>query len=115
MKRHVSRSNKLLFLLLYWSPRVLALGFSLFLSLFALDVFSEPNWGLGLIMHLLPSLVILALTAIAWKWARVGGGLFLVTSMLMGLFFHSVWLAAPVAVVGGLFWVSGLNRLKSAK
>jgi len=41
---------------LFWTPRLACLGFAIFLSLFALDVFSEGNgfWKtiLGLLIHL---------------------------------------------------------------
>ena len=56
---------------IFWSPRVLAILFAMFLSVFALDVFSEGNvFGetvLALLMHLVPTyLVVIGL--IIGKW-----------------------------------------------
>ncbi len=56
---------------LFWLPRVLTIGFILFISMFALDVFEE---GLGfwrtigaLFMHLIPTWVLVVMLAVAWK------------------------------------------------
>ena len=46
----------------HWSPRVLSILFALFLSIFALDVFSEgyafAETILALLMHLIPTALI---------------------------------------------------------
>lgn len=65
---------------LYWSPRILAIFFAAFLSLFALDVFSE-GYGFGetliaLVMHLVPTLIVVVALVIAWRWEWVGAVLF---------------------------------------
>ena len=58
--------------LLFWTPRVLCLLFAVFLSLFALDVFNEGYgfWKtiLALLMHLIPTWIVLAILAISWRW-----------------------------------------------
>jgi len=58
-----------------WLPRILSIVFILFLSLFALDVFSEYK-GLAvaapLLIHLLPSLTLFCIVIIAWKHELVG-------------------------------------------
>lgn len=63
-----------------WFPRILAVLFALFLSVFALDVFAEPNgfWTtlVALLMHLVPSAIVIAVLAIAWRWEAVGAALF---------------------------------------
>jgi hypothetical protein len=70
MKRPVKRW-------LFWTPRVLCIGFAVFISLFALDVFQEGAgfWrtmaALG--MHLIPAGIVLVLLALAWRWEWVGG------------------------------------------
>jgi hypothetical protein len=52
-----------------WAPRVFALGVAAFLALFALDVFEEglgfPQVLVPLRMHLIPTFVLLAVTALA--------------------------------------------------
>ena len=67
--------------LLFWTPRVLCLLFALFISLFALDVFGE-GYGFwetlwALLMHLVPTIAVLIVLAIAWRWEWVGGILFI--------------------------------------
>ncbi len=66
--------------LLYWTPRILGILFAAFLSLFALDVFNE-GYGPGetviaLVMHLVPTFVVVAALVIAWRWEWVGAVLF---------------------------------------
>ena len=107
----------------YWLPRVLSIGFVLFLSLFALDVFSDyQGWdaALPLLMHLLPSLVLLGLIAIAWKYDLAGTIIFFtfagVYIWTAGLDRHWSWYAAisgPAVLVGILFFLSWLQKNKS--
>ena len=66
--------------LLLWSPRILGVLVCLFLSLFALDAFGGgktfiqalPDFGI----HVAPMLVLLAVVAVSWRWAWVGGLVF---------------------------------------
>jgi hypothetical protein len=66
--------------ILFWAPRVLAILFALFVSLFALDVFGAGYgfWGtiLALFMHLIPVYVLLIALAVAWRWEWAGALLF---------------------------------------
>jgi hypothetical protein len=75
--------------LLFWLPRVVALLFAAFVSLFALDVFGAGYtfWEtvLALAMHLLPVGILLVGILIAWRWEWVG------TLFLMG---WAVWYLA---------------------
>ena len=96
--------------LLYWAPRILALLYIAFISMFALDSFSEPNWPIALFMHLIPSLILAGVTAIAWKREFVGGILFLALAVAFTLFFQSFVLAAPIFVIGVLL-LAGNTRL----
>lgn len=65
------------------APRALGIGFALFLSVFALDVFETPagvvDTMIGLTIHLMPTFVLLLTVALAWRreWlgALVFGGL----------------------------------------
>ena len=61
---------------IYWTPRILCIVFALFISMFALDVFSEGYTGLeivlALFMHLVPTYIIVALLLVAWKWEWIG-------------------------------------------
>lgn len=68
-----------------WLPRILSIVFILFLSLFALDVFSEYK-GLAVVVpfliHLLPSLTLLCIVIIAWKYELIGAIAFIGFAML---------------------------------
>lgn len=88
---------------LYWAPRILAIVFTVFLSVFALDVFSEPQWMMGLIVHLIPSFILCLLTAVAWKHEKWGGALFILFGLAVIIFFHSITLSVPPFIIGGLF------------
>ena len=99
--------------LLYWFPRILGVACVLFLSLFALDVFSEyTGWSivLPLLIHLAPALLLLVAVAIAWKYDLFG------TYVFFGFALWYVWsagldrpwswyafIAGPAALVGALF------------
>jgi hypothetical protein len=66
---------------LHWVPRGLAVLFAVFISLFALDVFSEGQ-PLGellvdLTMHLVPTALIVVALLVAWRWPAAGGVAFL--------------------------------------
>ena len=65
---------------LYWAPRILSILLAVFISLFALDVFSEgyPFWEaiLALVIHLVPTYLVIIATVIAWKWEIIGGSIF---------------------------------------
>ncbi|MFA5083788.1 MAG: hypothetical protein WC475_00160 [Candidatus Paceibacterota bacterium] len=109
--------------IIYWLPRILSIGFILFLSLFALDVFSEySGWNavLPLLIHLLPSLVLIGIVIVAWKYELAGAIAFLGFAVFYvcaaGLNRPWSWYASisgPSAVVGILFLVSWFQKKKS--
>jgi hypothetical protein len=114
MKRPVKR-------LLFWAPRILCILFAVFVSLFALDVFGEGYgfWGtmLALLMHLIPTGVILIVLAISWRWEWVGGVLFIALGVLYlvmawGRLHWSAYLliSGPLFLVGVLFLINWLYR-----
>jgi hypothetical protein len=99
--------------LIFWTPRILTILFALFLGLFALDVFNE---GLGfwktllaLFMHLIPTWLVLAALAIAWRWEWAGAVLF---AGLGALYIVQAWgrfpLATYVLISGPLFLLATL-------
>jgi hypothetical protein len=93
---------------MYWLPRVMAILFIGFISVFALDVFSEPMWLPALLMHSIPSFILITLTIVAWKHERLGGVIFVGVGCLW-LFssrFESLIVSIPIIVLGGLFWGS---------
>jgi len=107
--------------ILRWTPRVLCLLFAAFISLFAFDVIGESRgfWptALALLMHLIPTGILLVLLAVSWRWEWVGGVLFpalgifyLVT--FRGRFHWSAYMAiaGPLLLVGALFLLSWRQR-----
>ncbi|HJN05246.1 MAG TPA: hypothetical protein QF480_01395, partial [Bacteroidales bacterium] len=61
---------------LFWTPRILVIIFAAFISLFALDVFSENKGFLetfiALLMHLIPTAIIIISLVVAWRWELFG-------------------------------------------
>ena len=100
--------------ILFWTPRVMVMLFAVFVSLFALDVFTEGynfrETMIALIMHLIPTAVILIVLAIAWRWEWLGGILFIgfgvlyiVTSWDRVDWTAYLMISGPLFLVGTLF------------
>jgi hypothetical protein len=85
---------------LHWAPRILGILGIIFISLFALDAFqagipvSKMLTGFG--MHLVPSILLLIFLLIAWKFALVGGIIFILVSLI------------PFFFLSNTFWVNGM-------
>jgi len=112
-----------------WMPRILSIVFILFLMIFSLDVF-EPGLGareiaIGLFMHNIPALILLAVVVISWKHEIVGGVVFILAGiayiammLATGRFGVGMWLsfliiAGPAFLIGILFilnWMKKENR-----
>ena len=115
--------NQLSARLLYWSPRILAIAFALFLSLFALDVFDEVHgfWvtALAFSIHLVPALIVVAVLIAAWRWEWVGAVAYaLLTALYLwwGLpkrpFLGVLTIATSLIVIAGLFLANWIERPK---
>ena len=109
--------------LLYWTPRILCLLFAAFISIFALDVFSEGySFGetvVALFMHLVPTFVVLIVLTISWHWEWVGAVTFAVLGVLYivwawGKFHISayIFISGPLFVTAGLFLANWVLRAK---
>jgi hypothetical protein len=106
---------------LYWAPRLLCILFAAFLSLFALDVFGEgKGFGettLALLIHLVPTYILVIALIIAWRWELIGGILFICFGLV-----YIVWtwgrfpivaygaIAGPLFLVGILFLLNWKKR-----
>ena len=109
---------------LFWAPRLLCIAFIVFLSLFALDAFSEFHgfWLVtaALLIHLIPSFIVAIVLALAWKWEWVGGVCFCAaaTYYAMTNLRHPNWIlsiSGPLFMVAALFLVTWLSRVRSTK
>lgn len=100
--------------LLYWAPRVLAMLFAGFVGLFAADVF-DLGYGfwetvVALLIHLIPTGVLLLLLALAWRREWIGAIVFFLAALwfLVRFDFWADWQAyalfiGPLLVVSLLF------------
>ena len=100
----------------FWAPRVLGILFALFLSLFALDVFSEGfSFGetiLALLIHLIPTLIVVIALIIAWRWEWLGALLFITMTLfyLISSGGESWVISGPQFLVGVLFLFDWIYR-----
>ncbi len=115
--------------ILLWTPRGLAILFAAFISIFALDVFGEGYafWEtiLALVIHLIPTGIILVALALAWRLEWLGAILFAVLGtsyviMTRGRFDLTTYLivAGPSFLISILFlasWLTGRQAKKGAQ
>ena len=106
---------------LFWSPRILCFAFAAFLAVFAADVFDLPMdlWhkALALLMHLIPTAVVLLVLWLVWRREWIGAVLFplLAVLHLVTMWGRLDWTAyavidGPLLVLGVLFLVNWWNR-----
>jgi len=112
---------------LFWTPRVLCILFAMFLSIFALDVFSEGHgFGetiLALLIHLIPVYIVVIILIVAWRWEWVGAILFNALAVFFVVWawgrFHGNWsqlgsvylmISGPLVLVGVLFLFNWIYR-----
>ena len=109
--------------MLYWTPRVLCILFAAFISIFAADVFSEARgfWqtAIALLMHLIPTFLIVAILVVSWRREWIGGILFIALGVLyvlwawdkpFGRWFTFLMIAGPPVLVGALFLLNWRYR-----
>lgn len=106
--------NKKYLKYLYYLPRTLSIIYIIFISLFALDVFSENYAFLEtittLFMHLIPTFILIAATILAWKKELIGGITFILLGILFTIFFSTynnqisfLIITFPLILIGLLF------------
>jgi hypothetical protein len=103
-----------------WAGRILAIGFALFLALFALDAW-DTNVAIGrrlvgIATHLLPSLLVAVAIVISWRRPWIGGALFLALAIAYAVMvrFRADWvlvISGPLLTVGLLYiWSWQMSR-----
>jgi hypothetical protein len=110
----MAKINKFIF----WTPRILAIIFLLFLALFSLDVFGNglSFWQtvVAFLMHNIPVFVLLIVLLISWKHEIVGGiafilaGLLYVALILINKPFEWYLLAWIIQISGVAFFIGVL-------
>lgn len=101
---------------LLWTPRILCLLFAGFISLFALDVFEENrgfwNTAIALLIHLIPTGILLLILALSWRWEMIGGLLFPALGAFYIIAFWGRFHWSAYAIISGsLFMLGGLFLL----
>ena len=112
----------------YWTPRILSIIFIVFLALMSLDIFgmglSFREILVGLFMHNIPALILLAVLIISWKYEIVGGVAFILAGLLYIFFTFrnvdnwgmalawSVQIAGAAFVIGGFFIANWIKKRK---
>ncbi len=119
--------NKTTKQLLFWSPRVICILAILFISIFAADAIEE---GLSAVLiHLIPSFVLITFLIVAWKWEFIGVIMFTLIGLgfapfifmmnynrnhsILDSLFTILFITFPFIVVGILFIVSHLLKRKN--
>lgn len=104
-----------------WTPRIVAVLFILFISLFALDVFNEGyslrELALALSIHLLPTFALIAALVIAWFFPFWGAAAFLLLSIFSYFFFNTyqhpipfLIITTPPLIIAVLFTLQGWSQ-----
>jgi hypothetical protein len=110
---------------LFWAPRVICLGYAAFISVLALDALGGGKTpaanAAALLLHLLPTLAVVLLLAIAWRHELVGAVAFPVLGILYlswawGRFpwFVYVIVAGPMFLAGGLFLANSVVKRRAS-
>jgi hypothetical protein len=108
-------------ILTVWFPRVLAVVYILFISLFSFDVFQSDSSLLeeitGFLIHNIPTLFLILALYLSWKNSIKGGIAFIVIGAVFTIFFNTyqrwdtfVLISAPLLLIGILFLLNKKNN-----
>jgi hypothetical protein len=98
-----------------WTPRVLTILFTCFISLFALDVFEDGRpWTeilAALLIHLIPAYLLILVLVLAWRRPWIGAAACTVLASVYAAWAwrHLTWIlfiALPLLGIAALFWLS---------
>ncbi|MFM6926295.1 MAG: hypothetical protein ACKOU7_12390 [Ferruginibacter sp.] len=100
-----------------WIARIISIAFAIFISIFAMDVFSEGygvgNTLLALLIHLVPTGIIILVLALSWHHEWVGAIIFTILAIayLIAGWGKSHWsaivlISGPLFILGILFFIS---------
>lgn len=108
--------------LLFWAPRATCITCAIFISMFAMDVFGEGRdlWGtvMALLMHLLPTFIIVLVLVVSWRREWIGGIIFIAAAFA---YLWSIWhtrffwsagplISGPLLITGILFLLNWSHR-----
>lgn len=111
---------------IYWTPRILSIIFICFLTSFSFDVIL-PGLSLkqiitGMLLHNVPTFILIAVLVIAWKYEIVGGIAFITAGLLYIIFTAraeiawyiklswSLTISGPAFIIGVLFLMNWYKK-----
>lgn len=115
-RKYLGQVSPCLTRIIHWAPRIAAILIIFFISLFSLDVLEMDASPLemlgGLLMHNIPSIIMLLLLVVAWKRPAVGFVAFLLAGALFAFFFvrdvdslpNLLVFVFPILLIAGLFY-----------
>lgn len=108
----ISILNKLAKKAIFWTPRILCIVFALFVSLFALDVFVEgfnsAETTIALLMHMIPTAIIVIALISFWRWEWIRAFLFIVLSVFYPIWTRGKFPWITYAVMSGPIFIAGV-------
>ena len=104
-----------------WAARFIGIIFAAFISIFAMDVFTEgfdlKDMTMALVMHMLPTLLIILVLIISWHREWIGGIAFLGIGLV---YLYASWgkmdwygialISVPLFILSGLFFIGWSRR-----
>jgi hypothetical protein len=102
---------------LYWISRILGIALILYISMFAMDVINGDFKLKALLIHLMPSFLLIIILIVSWKNELVGGILYVIFGLVAGFMTGFRWntfigISLPVVITGILFIIQGICRIK---
>lgn len=100
---------------LFWTPRIILIVFALFLAIFSFDIFdsaiSISQIIIGLLLHNIPSIILVIILILVWKRDFVGAIIFLTlgTLCLIGAIISLIFLPIsrfnPILIIGTVIFL----------
>lgn len=107
-----------------WLPRILAIIFIIFISLFALEAFSGgatfPNAIMPFLGQLIPSFILIIILILSWRRSAVSGWIFILAGVAFMFYFNSyrfltsfLIISLPPIIIGVLFLLPSMMGKKA--
>lgn len=90
---------------LHWLPRIICVLTIIFISLFALDSFSNPK---AFLIHLIPSFILLVILTIAWRWEKAGGIILTIAGLAWSIFVFQLNMRRTHSITASLMIITML-------
>jgi len=99
------------------TAKILVIAYTIFLGLFALDMFDgSAPWYImlgGFLIHLIPNFILIGIAIVAWRREKIGGIIFILLSIIFTVFFRTytefstfLLISVPLFLIGLLFLLS---------